>query len=319
MIELIPLIGSVFISFVIGSNDASNALSICIGSNVVKFNKAVVVFGLFVFFGMIAQGEKVMKTVGKDLLAVNISILGVSLIVSALLIAISNWKRLPLSSQQVIIGSLAGSGYATDLAVNMSSLVKIILSWIISPVGAFIFALTLYKIMEKTLSRLPLFRIEMILRILLVSSGMLVAYTTGANELATVFGGPLHAGLITMQQAYLVGPLLVFLGAVLLSSRVIETVGKGITVLDPFSGFAAQFGAATSVLVFTTLGMPISTTYCIIGGIVGVGVLKGMGTVRFELIKKMLISWVLTPLSAFALCFALTKALQYLPKLSAWM
>jgi phosphate/sulfate permease len=319
MTDLIPLIGSIFIAFVIGSNDASNALSICIGSNVVKFNKAVVVFGLFVFLGMIAQNERVMRTVGKDLLAVNVSILKISLCISALLIAISNWKRLPLSSHQMIINNLAGSGYATNIAVNMSSLVKILFSWIISPAGAFIFALILYKIMEKTLSGMPLFRLEMILRILLLSSGMLLAYNTGANELATVLGGPLYAGLITTRQASLVGPLLVFLGALLLSSRVIETVGKGITVLDPFSGFAAQFGAATSVLVFTTLGMPISTTYCIIGGIVGVGVLKGMGTVRFELIKKMLISWVLTPLSAFALCFALTKALQYLPKLSTWM
>ena len=147
MIDLIPLIGSVFIAFVIGSNDASNALSICIGSNVVRFNKAVVIFGLFVFLGMIAQGEKVMKTVGKDLLEVNISILGVSLIVSSLLIAISNWKKLPLSSHQVIIGSLTGSGCATGIAVNTSSLVKIVFSWFISPVGAFIFALTLYKIM----------------------------------------------------------------------------------------------------------------------------------------------------------------------------
>lgn len=110
-------------------------------------------------------------------------------------------------------------------------------------------------------------------------------------------------------RASLVGPFFVFLGAVLLSHRVIETIGKEITALDPYSGFAAQFGAGTCVLLFTSLGMPVSTTYCIIGGISGVGMLKGIRTVRFGLIRRMAISWVLTPLLASLICFAVTKFL----------
>jgi len=117
-------------------------------------------------------------------------------------------------------------------------------------------------------------------------------------------------GYLDPLQASLGGGLLVFLGAVLLSSRVIETVGKGITSLDPYSGFAGQFGAGLSVMVFTSLGMPVSTTYCIIGGIVGVGMVKGLETVRFNLIRKMLISLVATPVSAFLICFSITRALQ---------
>jgi PiT family inorganic phosphate transporter len=91
---------------------------------------------------------------------------------------------------------------------------------------------------------------------------------------------------------------------------VIETVGKGITALDPYSGFAAQLGAGSCVLLFTFLGMPISTTYCIIGGISGVGMVKGMKTVRIDLIKKMAINWVLAPSIAFLSCFILVRILQ---------
>ncbi len=305
----VTLLGCVFIAFVVGSNDASNSLGICIGCDVIKFSKALCVFGPCLFLGIVLQGEKVMKTVGKDLLLVNPAILGVSLVVSALLIAFSNWKKLPLSTHQVIISGSTGSGVASGIDLQMAAALKILLSWLISPLGAFLFSYLVYRSTEKALSKFPLFRFERLLRSLLIISSMLVAYNIGANDLATVLGGAVFAGMINPLEASFGGAVLAILGAALLSPRVIETVAKGITVLDPYSGFAAQFGAALCVLLFTTLGMPISTTYCIVGGVVGVGVLKGSATVRFELIGKMLASWVLAPLAAFIICFCLTKVL----------
>ncbi|MEW6163188.1 MAG: inorganic phosphate transporter [Nitrospirota bacterium] len=309
MTELIPLAACVLIAFGIGSNDTSNALGICIGVGVIKLRKAVLLFGCFVFIGIMLQGQGVMKTVGKDLLEVNVTILSISLSISALLIILSNWRKLPLSTHQVIIGSLTGSGVASGVDVNLLSLFKIALSWIISPLAAFFFALIFYRMMEKTLSKLSLFRIERILRILLLISGVLIAYNTGANELATVLGPAIHSGLMGKMPSFLSGSFFVFLGAVLLSHRVIETVGKGITALDPYSGFAAQFGAGICVLLFTSLGMPISTTYCIIGGISGVGMSKGVETVRITLVKKIIANWVFAPSLAFLICFVVMRLL----------
>jgi PiT family inorganic phosphate transporter len=159
--------------------------------------------------------------------------------------------------------------------------------------------------MELTLSKLPVFEIERYLRKLLLIAGMMIAYNTGANELATALGPIVYYGLLTPVQAALAGAFLIWLGAIMLSGRVIETVGKGITSLDAFSGFAAQFGAGVCVLIFTSLGMPVSTTYCVIGGIAGVGMLKGVGTVKTGLLKRILASWVLTPLTAFSVCYAI--------------
>jgi phosphate/sulfate permease len=310
MTELIPVAACILIAFGIGSNDTSNALGICIGCGIIRLRRALLLFGCFVLIGIVLQGQKIMKTVGKDLLEVNLSIISISLSISALLIILSNWKRLPLSTHQVIIGSLAGSGVASGVDVNFVSLFKIVFSWIISPLVALFSALLLYRLMEKTISKLPLFRIEKILRILLFASGMLIAYNTGANELATILGPIIYSGLMDRIQASFLGTFFVFFGAVLLSHRVIETVGKGITTLDPYSGFAAQFGAGLCILFFTFLGMPISTTYCVIGGISGVGMLKGMKTVRIELIKKIIVNWVLAPSVAFLICFIIMKALK---------
>ena len=310
MAELIPFAACILIAFGIGSNDTSNSLGICIGAGIIKLKKAVLLFGFFVLIGIVLQGQKVMKTVGKDLLEVNPSMLSISLSISALFIIVSNWKKLPLSTHQVIIGGLTGSGVASGIDVNVVSLLKIVFSWIISPLTAFFFAFIIYQTMEKTLSRLSLFNIERVLRALLLISGILIAYNTGANELATVLGPVIYSGLIGKMPSFFLGAFFVFLGAILLSSRVIETVGKGITALDPYSGFAAQLGAGSCVLLFTSLGMPISTTYCIIGGISGVGMVKGMKTVRIALIKKMMLNWVLAPSMAFFSCFILMKIVR---------
>lgn len=310
MTELIPVAACLLIAFGIGSNDTSNALGICIGCGVIKLRRALLLFGCFVLIGLLVQGQKVMKTVGKDLVEVNLSIIGISCSVAAVLIIISNWKKLPLSTHQVIIGSLVGSGVASGAAVNYTAILEIIVSWIVSPLVAFFSALFLYKAMEKTISKLSIFRIERILRTLLLLSGILIAYNTGANELATILGPVIHSGLMEQLRASLIGSLFVFLGAVILSRRVIETIGKGITTLDPYSGFAAQFGAGMCVMFFTFLGMPISTTYCIIGGISGVGMSKGMNTVKLDLIKKIIANWFIAPSLAFLISFLIMKAVS---------
>ncbi len=299
MTELIPLAACILIAFGIGSNDTSNALGICIGCGVIRLQKALLLFGCFVLLGIMIQGQRVMETVGKNLLEINVPIMSTALSISALLIIVSNWKRLPLSTHQVIIGSLIGAGVSSGAEVSYRALIEIVISWFVSPLAAFVTALALYKAMEMTISRLALFPLEKVLRILLLLSGILISYNTGANELATIVGPVIHAGMIARTPASLAGSLFVFLGAVLLSKRVIETIGKGITTLDPYSGFAAQFGAGVCVLLFTSLGMPISTTYCIIGGISGVGMSKGIKTVRMGLIRKIIANWFLAPSLAF--------------------
>lgn len=299
---------SLLIAFGIGSNDASNALGICIGAGIIKLKRAIFLFGILVFLGILLQGQKVMKTVGKNIVDVNISIVIVVLTISAILIIISNWRRLPLSTHQVIIGSLIGSAIASDSATNITFIIKIIISWIVSPFVAMGFSFILYKTLEKTLSKFPFFQIEKFLRTFLIFSGMLVSYNTGANELATVLGPLMHSGIeINKVLLFSIASIMVFLGAILLSHRVIETVGKGLTTLDPYSGFAAQLGAGACVLFFTFLGMPISTTYCIIGGISGVGLTKGMNTVKFGLLKKIATNFVVTPSLALLLGYLALK------------
>jgi len=252
-----------------------------------------------------------MKTVGKDLVSLRIEIIGISLIISSLAIVLSNWKKVPVSSHQAIVSSLVGSGLAFGVSIDVDTLMKIVESWIISPIGAFFLSIFVYRVLIIGISKIPPLKAERCIRYLLLLSGSVIAYNTGANELATALGPVVYFGLLTPLQAAFMGSILLWIGAFLLSGRVVETIGKGITALDPFSGFAAQFGAGLSVLLFTTLGMPVSTTYCVIGAILGVGMLKSTKTAKSPFLKRIFLSWVITPFVAMVLGYVFARAFLF--------
>ena len=76
--------------------------------------------------------------------------------------------------------------------------------------------------------------------------------------------------------------------------RVIETIGKKITELTPTRGFAAEFGAATTIVLASFLGMPISTTHTLVGSVIGVGMARGIEALNLTMTRDIFISWIVT-------------------------
>lgn len=302
----LALLASFAIAFAIGSNDTSNSFGICIGCGLLTIKKAIYLLFILVFLGILFGGSRVIHTVGSELVELEEVVVATSLFISSAAIVSANYFRTPVSSHQAIVASLIGSAFALGKNIEISTVTKIVLSWIISPFGALISAIFIYWTMEKTLSGKPALRVESFLRILLIIGASVIGFNTGANELATALAPAIMFGTINIVEAALFGSAMLFLGAWLVSIRVAEVVGKGITSLDPFSGFAAQFAAGITVLLFTFLGMPVSTTYCTIGAITGVGLYKGLRGVKITFIRRIVASWVLTPLVAFTLSFAIT-------------
>ena len=91
----------------------------------------------------------------------------------------------------------------------------------------------------------------------------------------------------------------------------IETIGKKITDLTPTRVFAAEFGAATTILLASKLGFPISTTHALIGAVLGVGMARGLKAINLQTIKEIAVSWIVT----IPLCAIFSIASFYLLKL----
>ncbi len=154
-------------------------------------------------------------------------------------------------------------------------------------------------------------RVEKIFAYLQVLSACFVAFAHGANDVANAIG-PMAAIFSTLKNGIVsyesVIPLWllafggagIVLGLMTWGWRVIETVGKKITELTPTRGFSAEISAATTILLASKLGLPISTTHTLVGAVLGVGIARGMGALNLRVLKDIIGAWVITiPAGAF--------------------
>jgi phosphate/sulfate permease len=83
-------------------------------------------------------------------------------------------------------------------------------------------------------------------------------------------------------------------GLFVFGARVMETIGKRITEITPVRGFCAEFGAATTILLCSRLGLPVSTTHVLVGSVVGIGFMRGMGVLDLRVVRNIISSWFIT-------------------------
>ncbi|NGX50969.1 MAG: Low-affinity inorganic phosphate transporter 1 [Chlamydiae bacterium] len=168
-----------------------------------------------------------------------------------------------------------------------------------------------YKIVEKMFASLQ------------IVSASYVAFAHGANDVANAIG-PIAAALEIIRQGHLsltstvptwllaLGGIFIVIGLATWGWRVMETIGKKITELTPTRGFSAEFGAAITILAASKLGLPISTTHCIVGGILGVGLARGISALNLRTLRDIALSWVITIPSSAIVCilvFYLVRAI----------
>jgi len=148
--------------------------------------------------------------------------------------------------------------------------------------------------------------VEKIFAILMVLTACCMAFAHGSNDVANAIG-PLAAvvSVVSNDGAILdnadlawwilpLGGLGIVAGLALFGHRVMKTIGQGITHLTPSKGFAAELAAATTVLIASGTGLPISTTQTLVGAVLGVGIVQGVAALNGKVIRSIIISWIVT-------------------------
>ncbi|KAL3688195.1 hypothetical protein R1sor_014504 [Riccia sorocarpa] len=138
-----------------------------------------------------------------------------------------------------------------------------------------------------------------------VLSACFMSFAHGANDVANAIG-PISAALTILHGTGLRGDVSlptevlawggfgIVAGLMVWGYRVIATIGKKITELTPTRGFAAEFAAASVVVVASRLGLPISATHTLVGAVMGVGFARGLNSVRGEVVREIVTSWLIT-------------------------
>lgn len=168
--------------------------------------------------------------------------------------------------------------------------------------------------------------VEKVFAVLMIFTACSMAFAHGANDVANAIG-PLAAivGVIDSEGmaavaakspvpgwVLLLGACGIVVGLATYGYKVIATIGKEITELTPSRGFAAELATASTVVGASAIGLPVSTTHTLVGGVLGIGLARGIGALNLGVIGQIFMSWVITLPAGAILAIIFFEILQFI-------
>ncbi len=271
------------------------------------------------------MGGRVVKTLGAGILplpalpeAFAHVIAFSSLTAAGLTVLICTGLHLPVSTSHAVTGGLIGGGIAAGLhsLINWGETTRIFLAWVFTPVATFLLAMALFSFgrffkLGKTMLRAGNSHLaEKTVKAMVIITGCYMAFSWGANDVANATG--VLSGVLDVPPLLLAfaGGMIMGCGVLVWGEKVMMTVGKKITRLNPVTALTAEFVAAVVVHFFTIAGLPVSTTHAIVGAVGGVGLSRGKKAVDSLLLWEIVLTWILTPFFSGSLAFFLYRLLQ---------
>ncbi|HJU78527.1 MAG TPA: inorganic phosphate transporter [Nitrososphaeraceae archaeon] len=305
---------ALFFDFVNGFHDSANSIATVVGTRVLRPLYAVIIAAVANFAGPFIFGTAVAATVGKGIIQPSFSSVDVIFagLIGAIIWDLVTWYfGLPSSSSHALIGGLIGSALLAGgtSALVFSGIEKTLTFIVVSPTLGFVCAfgialLVMYFFRNQTSSH-----VNKIFGRLQICSSIFFSLTHGANDGQKTMGvitALLIAGGMLDSHSFVV-PIEVVLGAAFAIAlgtffggwRIVKTMAFRLTNLRPFQGFCAETGGGVILTSMAWLGIPVSTTHAIAGGIMGVGATKRLSAVRWGVGKRIVYAWIITiPASA---------------------
>ena len=329
---LIFLSSGLFLGWSLGANDAANVFGTAVGSRMIRFTTAAIICGIFVVLGAYVSGTGAAQTLGK-LGAVN-AIGGSFMAALAAGLAVYWMTKLglPVSTSQAIIGSIIGWNLFSDSYTDISSLLKILSTWIICPLLSAVIAALLFSVAKIFVRKMGigLIRFDGYTRLALILAGAFGAYSLGANNIANVMGvfvpvapfPDMQFGqgfsISSAQQLFLVGGLAIAVGVFTYSKRVMMTVGSELMTLTPLAAWVAVMSHSIVLFLFASERLeqllanmslptiplvPVSSSQAVVGAVIGIGMLQGGREIQWPRVHSIVKGWVITPIISCLLCF----------------
>jgi PiT family inorganic phosphate transporter len=310
--------------YINGFHDAANSIATVVSTRVLSPGMAVIWAAFFNFIAFAVFGTRVAKTIGGDLVNINLIaadmrlyVLLAGLLGAVIWNLITWWLGLPTSSSHALVGGYAGAAIASYKGFSglliaagwIKTLVFIVASPLIGMLLGYIFMVAVYWIFRRSSpsSVDRTFRTGQLFSAAAFSlghGGNDAQKTMGIITVALVAGNLLAAGpggKIPEIPLWVVLTAHAAIGLGTLSGgwRIVHTMGSKITKLKPVGGFCAETAGAATLFGATLTGIPVSTTHTITGAIVGVGATRRLSAVKWGIAGRIVWAWVLTiPIAA---------------------
>ena len=262
---------------------------------------------LFNFVAFLLFGTAVAKTIGAGIVApsaIDVSVILAALVGAVLWDVITWFFGLPTSSSHALIGGLVGAGMTKAGAgvLQWGGLGKTIEFMVLSPLIGFVVAFAVMSLLFRALSKRSGLHVNVHFRRLQILSSSLVSLSHGTNDAQKTMGvvtallvatGYLSTFNVPFWVA-LAANSAIALGTFFGGWRIVRTMGFRITKLDPVHGFSAETTAASVILGSSLFGIPVSTTHCVSGSIMGVGATRRFSAVRWGVARRIVWAWLIT-------------------------
>jgi len=308
------ILGGLYLGWGIGANDSANIFGTAVATNVIRFRTAIILIAIFVIIGSMLEGPGLYE----DMTFSNESSTNLALaatLAAALTVTLITYLSIPTSTSQAAVGAFMGIAIAASGigSVEWSKFIKMLVCWLINPIGCIIICVILLKCIGILISKTVKNRLtqDRIYKYGLIIFGCYGAYALGANNVVVTTAPYYHAGMFGphgSQAAFwaaTLGGISIAVGALTYSRRVMVTIGKKITPLSPFSALIVVMTHALALHFFTWLKIPVSSSQAVVGSVIGVGLYHGANTINKKTMVRILAGWLITPLIAALLAFGI--------------
>jgi len=326
------IFSGLFLGWSLGANDGGNIFGPAISTRMLRFRFATILASIFVVLGAVFQGGGASQTLS-SLGSVNM-ISGSFTVAIAAALSLFFMLRLnvPVSSSQAVVGAIIGWNLFSGSFTDISTVMQIVSTWLITPLLCCIFAVIFYHLFNSFFHHkaISLFKLDYFTRagyIVLVSFS---AYSLGANNIANVMGMFVETSpftpitlfnrfLISSQtQLFFLGGVSIAVGIMTRSMSNAKTVGNAIFKMSPITGFIAVLSTSLVMFLFSSKQLqlllqtihlptlppvPISSSQAIIGSIIGIGIVHNIQNLHYRKLGKIALGVVINPILACMICF----------------
>ena len=305
--------------FVNGWTDAPNAIATVVSTRVLSPYQALMMASVLNAAGAF-YGIKVAETIGKGIVkpeVINLPTIGAAMLSIIIWSTLAWWRGLPTSESHALVAGLTGAGLAAagPQVLLWDGWKKVLIGLGFSTFLGFGGGLLLMTLIYRLFFRARPETIRRWFGKLQIVSASFMAFSHGSNDgqkfigvftLALVLGGFLNEFAIPYW-VILMCAMTMGIGTAVGGWRIVRTMGLRITKLQPVHGFAAETSAAATIVLASSLGIPLSTTHTINTTIMGVGATRRLSAVRWGVGREIAIAWILTFPVCMGIAWLVTK------------
>jgi len=281
-----------------GNSDSPYLFGPAIAAQAIRFRQALLLSALFIVVGALVGGEASVKTLS-DLGRHTLNAAVLASLAAALCVFAASLLGFSPSVSQCIVGAIIGLSLIKG-ETNLPGLSKILLSWLTTPLAGALAALLLQPLLHWFFNRLKvnIFTLDKLLRTSLILGSCYAAFALGANNSANALAIFVASGTLSPATATLGGSLSMAAGVFITSRELLyRKVGKLIP-LDSFTALVSILAEGLAVHFFSIIGVPVSSGQALSGALLGLGLYYGMQTISYKSLIKILLTWLLLPLSS---------------------